>query len=270
MLFRSGQDITLHNGFGKEHLALPALDVHLFGDADAAVEELLAALGTVPPMPMPAAKPIPPEPGEHLNLRHVAQALAAATGEQPVTFATLGRGWPIDIWPHRHPLDYLGKDGGGGLGSGPGLTLGAALALRDSGRLTVGMLGDGDTLMGINALWSAAHSNIPVLVIVANNRSYYNDELHQEGVALKRGRDPANRWIGQSIDRPAPDIARLAEGQGWMGIGPVTKVAELGDVMKRAIECVRAGKPCLVDVHIDARHGRNLRESMQVRGTESL
>ena len=125
-------------------------------------------------------------------------------------------------------------------------------------------------LMGINALWSAARSNIPVLVIVANNRSYYNDELHQEGVALKRGRDPANRWIGQSIDRPAPDIARLAEGQGWMGIGPVTKVSELGDVMKRAIECVRAGKPCLVDVHIDARHGRNLRESMQVRGTESL
>ena len=48
-VIHAGQDINLHNGFGKEHLALPALDVHLFGDADAAVEELLAALGTVPP-----------------------------------------------------------------------------------------------------------------------------------------------------------------------------------------------------------------------------
>ena len=210
------------------------------------------------------------EASDNLNIRHIAQTLAEAVGEQPVTFASLARGWPIDMWPQRHHLDYLGKDGGGGIGSCPGLTIGAALALKGSGRITVGILGDGDCLMGINAFWTAARYEIPLLAIVANNRSYYNDELHQEGVALKRGRDPANRWIGQSIDRPAPDIAKLAEGQGWMGIGPVTKVSELGDVMKRAIECVRAGKPCLVDVHIDARHGRNLRESMQVRGTESL
>lgn len=43
------------------------------------------------------------------------------------------------------------------------------------------------------ALWTAARYRIPVLLIVANNRSYYNDELHQEGVARHRGRNTANR-----------------------------------------------------------------------------
>ena len=47
-----------------------------------------------------------------------------------------------------HPLDYLGQDGGAGIGSGPGMAVGAALALEGSGRLPVAVLGDGDFLMG--------------------------------------------------------------------------------------------------------------------------
>lgn len=196
-----------------------------------------------------------------LNLRDVAQALAKAVGETPVTFACLARAWPGDLWPHRHPLDYLGKDGGGGVGSGPGLTIGAALALKDSDRLTVGVLGDGDTLMSINALWTACRYNIPALFVIANNRSYFNDELHQEGMARQRDRNPANRWIGQQVDDPAPDIATLAEGQGVKAIGPITRKEELADALQRAVDCVMQGKPCVVDVHIDPEHGRSGRES---------
>jgi thiamine pyrophosphate-dependent acetolactate synthase large subunit-like protein len=151
------------------------------------------------------------------------------------------------------------------VGSGPGITIGAALALKGSGRLTIGVLGDGDCLMSMNALWTAARYAIPVLFIVANNRSYYNDELHQEGVALHRGRNPANRRIGQSIDDPAPDIAKLAEAQGLTGIGPVRSANELGEAMRRGVECVRGGGACLIDVHIDPGHGRHLRESMAER-----
>jgi len=213
------------------------------------------------------AKPEPQEKetGDGLNLRNVATELREAVGDQAVTFASLARAWPIDLWPHRGPLDYLGKDGGGGVGSGPGIAIGAALALKDSGRLTVGVLGDGDCLMSMNALWTAARYSIPVLFIVANNRSYYNDELHQEGVARHRGRSPANRWIGQSLDHPAPDIAKLAEAQGLAGIGPLTRVEELTEAMRRGVECVRGGRPCLIDVHIDPGHGRHLRESMAER-----
>jgi thiamine pyrophosphate-dependent acetolactate synthase large subunit-like protein len=263
-VIHAGDDLYLHNGWGKEHMELPPTDVHLLGDPDAAVEALLAMLPETSKTYAPVTSSQTENPGG-LNLRAVALSLKEAVGEQPVTFAALARAWPVELWPHRHPLDYLGKDGGGGVGSGPGLTIGAALALKDSGRLTVGVLGDGDTLMSMNALWTAARYRIPVLFVVANNRSYYNDELHQEGVARHRGRSPANRWIGQSIDHPAPDIAKLAEAQGVMGIGPLKRAEELKDALRRAVECVRSGRPCLVDVHIDPGHGRHLRESMADR-----
>ncbi len=268
-VIHAGQDLHLHNGWGKEHLGLPPIDVHLLGDPDSCVADLLAALAEGasrrPNPSKPARAHDKNEAGSALNLRHVARALAAATGEMPVTFASLARAWPIDLWPHRHPLDYLGKDGGGGVGSGPGITIGAALALRASGRLTVGVLGDGDALMSVNALWTAAHYGIPALFVVANNRSYMNDELHQESVARQRGRNPANRWIGQRIDDPAPDLAKLAEAQGVLGIGPVGRIDDLPDAMRRAVQCVRQGKPCLVDVHIDPGHGREVGESMADR-----
>jgi thiamine pyrophosphate-dependent acetolactate synthase large subunit-like protein len=266
-VIHAGDDLYLHNGWGKEHMELPAIDVHLLGDPDAAAAELLDLL----PDKGKRAAPSRSETSEKsqaagpLNLRSVALALRAAVADQPVTFAALARAWPIELWPHRHPLDFLGKDGGGGVGSGPGITLGAALALKDSGRLTVGVLGDGDCLMSMNALWTAARYRIPVLFLVANNRSYYNDELHQEGVARHRGRSPANRWIGQSIDHPAPDIAKLAQAQGWTGIGPLKRGEDLQEAMRRAVECVRGGAPCLVDVHTDPGHGRHLRESMAER-----
>ena len=266
-VIHAGDDLYLHNGWGKEHMELPAIDVHLLGDPDAAADELLDLLPDKGKRVAPSASKTgeTAETHEQLNLRSVALALRAAVGDQPVTFAALARAWPVELWPHRHPLDYLGKDGGGGVGSGPGITIGAALALKDSGRLTVGVLGDGDCLMSMNALWTAARYRIPVLFLVANNRSYYNDELHQEGVARHRGRSPANRWIGQSIDHPAPDIAKLAEAQGLAGIGPIKRPEDLREALRRGVECVRGGAPCLLDVHIDPGHGRHLRESMAER-----
>jgi thiamine pyrophosphate-dependent acetolactate synthase large subunit-like protein len=266
-VIHAGDDLYLHSGWGKEHMELPPLDVHLLGDADAAAAELLELLAPGETGSYPAkVEPVEaPRSSDRLNLRNVALALRAAVGDQPVTFAALARAWPVELWPHRHPLDYLGKDGGGGVGSGPGITIGAALALKDSGRLAAGVLGDGDCLMSMNALWTAARYRIPALFIVANNRSYFNDELHQEGVARQRGRSPANRWIGQSIDSPAPDIAKLAQAQGVTGIGPLKGREELQEAMRSAVQCVRGGAPCLVDVHIDPGHGRHLRESMAER-----
>ena len=51
----------------------------------------------------------------------------------------------------------MGKDGGGGIGSGPGISVGVALALHDMGKLAISVLGDGDFLMGGNAIWTAVH-----------------------------------------------------------------------------------------------------------------
>jgi thiamine pyrophosphate-dependent acetolactate synthase large subunit-like protein len=131
------------------------------------------------------------------------------------------------------------------------MTVGAALALRDSGRLPVAVLGDGDYLMGVQALWTAAHLEIPLLIVVANNRTYFNDEVHQERIARHRGRDPERKWVGQRIDDPAPDLAGLARAQGLHGIGPVTDRTDLGKSLAEAAAEVRAGRPVVVDVVVE-------------------
>ncbi|MBD3677928.1 MAG: thiamine pyrophosphate-binding protein [Rhodobacteraceae bacterium] len=267
-IIHASLDSHLHSGWNQEHFGLPPIDVEMLCDADAACLAILNALpegaaktAEIPPVPAPKEGS-----GEALTNRDVARALKAAVGDTPVTFAGLARSWPVDLWPHRHPLDYLGKDGGGGIGSGPGLTIGAALALRDSGRIVVGSLGDGDTLMSVNALWTAAKYQIPALFLIANNRSYFNDELHQENVAIRRGRNPANAWVGQRLDNPAPDIAALARAQGVGGIGPVSTEEELAAALAEAVAEVRAGRPFLVDVHIDPRQGRETAVKRNTRG----
>ncbi len=53
---------------------------------------------------------------------------------------------------------------------------------------------------------------IPLLILINNNRSYFNDELHQETVAQTRGREPKNRWIGQRLADPEPSIAKTCRG----------------------------------------------------------
>jgi thiamine pyrophosphate-dependent acetolactate synthase large subunit-like protein len=154
-----------------------------------------------------------------------------------------------------HPLDYLGYDGGGGIGSGPGMVTGAALALRGTGRLPLAVLGDGDFVMGSSAIWTAVHYEVPLLIIVANNSSFFNDEMHQDRVARARSRPVENRWIGQRIADPPIDIAGLARAQGAVGTGPVTNAADLDSTLAHAIHQVEHGQVVVVDVHVFAGYG---------------
>lgn len=130
------------------------------------------------------------------------------------------------------------------------MIIGAALALRNSSRLAVAVLGDGDYAMGANAFWTAAHYRLPLLVIVANNRSFFNDEIHQHQVAVARGRPTGNRWIGQHVKDPDIDVAGLATAQGLVAHGPVQTRAELDQIVKLAVEQALEGAAVVVDVHI--------------------
>ena len=167
----------------------------------------------------------------------------------------------------RHPLDYLGSDGGGGIGAGPGLTVGAALALKGSNRLVVGVCGDGDYMMGATAVWTAAHYKIPMLIVVCNNRSFFNDELHQERVARIRNRPVENRWIGQRISEPDIDCSAVAKAQGAVGFEPVTKQADLLPTFEKAIKAVEAGQVAVVDVRVEPGYAAITTAAM-LRGTE--
>ena len=158
--------------------------------------------------------------------------------------------WNAALWPFRHPLDYIGSDGGAGIGGGPGISVGGALALRGSGRLPVSVCGDGDFLMGATALWTAVHYHIPLLLVVANNRSFFNDELHQERVARDPKSAGGNRWIGQRIGDPEIDLAQLARAQGAVGFGPITEDADLAATFRAAIAAVEGGAVAVVDVRV--------------------
>ena len=254
-------DQYVHNGWSMDYQGLPPADVYLLAEPDAAVTPLLAAVKelrrSTPPLPAPRPRRSPPpltvlDAAPVIEVPFIATALKAALSEAPVSMLRLPLSWGEQLWDFRHPLDYLGADGGGGIGSGPGMAVGAALALRDTGsdRLPVAVLGDGDFLMGLTALWTAVRNSIPLLVVVANNRSFFNDELHQERVARDRGRPVENRWIGQSIRDPDIDLATLARGQGCVGIGPVEDPKQLAASLKDAVAAVRAGKVCVVDVRV--------------------
>jgi thiamine pyrophosphate-dependent acetolactate synthase large subunit-like protein len=181
--------------------------------------------------------------------------LSGLAGHDP-SYIRLAIGWPGECCRFEGPFDYIGYDGGGGIGSGPGMAVGAAMALRGSGRLPVAILGDGDYLMGLTALWTGVHHKVPLLVIVANNQSFFNDELHQERVARQRDRPVENRSIGLRMSDPPLDLAVLAQGQGAMGLGPVKTPADLKTTLAAAVDKVRAGATCVVDVHVAPEYAR--------------
>jgi thiamine pyrophosphate-dependent acetolactate synthase large subunit-like protein len=185
-----------------------------------------------------------------IGIRAFGRRLQQATVQEEACLIRLPLGWAGDTCRFRHPLDYLGSDGGGGIGAGPGMAVGAALALQGSGRLPVAVLGDGDFMMGVSAVWTAARYRIPLLILVANNRSFFNDEIHQEKVARERARPVENKWIGQHIGDPDIDIAAIARAQGALGWGPVASVRGLNTALPEAIAQVKAGHTCVVDVRV--------------------
>jgi len=245
-------DHHLHNGWSMDYQGLPPVDVFLSCTPDAAVPALIEAIGPGKPRPVTtrAGEPFKPA-GEKLTVDHLASALRRAVGDRPCSLTHISLSWNGASWPFRHPLDYLGSDGGGGVGGGPGISVGAALALKGSGRLPVAVCGDGDFLMGVTALWTAAHYKIPLLVVVANNRSFFNDELHQERVARMRNRPVENRWVGQRISEPDIDLASMARAQGAIGFGPITAIGDLAAAFDKAIAAVESGAVAVVDVRVE-------------------
>lgn len=247
-------DHQLHNGWSMDHQGLPPADIFMACEPEEAVDALLAALADrqAPPLPSaPTLAALPsPEPQDELAVATVAAVLRQHVSAQEVCLLRLPLSWGGEMWDFEGPMDFLGYDGGAGIGSGPGMVVGGALALKGGPRLPVAVIGDGDYLMGVTAFWTAAHARLPLLVIVVNNRSYFNDELHQERVARERGRPVENRWIGQRIDDPAPDLARMAQAQGLVGLGPVRSAGELQQALAQALPLVRGGQAVVIDAHV--------------------
>ena len=177
-----------------------------------------------------------------------AEIWEAIKGEDWLLANGTAKGWARRLWDWR-PERTFGGSGGAGLGYGLPAALGVALAHRASGKVCVNLQADGDLLYVVSALYTAAHHRLPLLTVMFNNRTYGNDEAHQEVVAKARARPVENKVVGIRIDDPAPDFARIAQGFGIWAEGPIDSADAVGPTLRRALHVVKSeGRPALVDV----------------------
>jgi thiamine pyrophosphate-dependent acetolactate synthase large subunit-like protein len=257
-----------HRGFLEHEAFAPGVE-RITAEVACFLTELAAAVAAAGPDSGRVASRRSRLEAAHREQRESARAQAqAAASAQPIApaylAASLGRaleghdwqlangvlgGWPRKLWAMRDEDSYLGRSGGEGLGYGLPASLGAAIAQRDSGRLVVDIQPDGDLMYTPEALWTAAHHKLPLLIVMHNNRTYGKDELHQAEVArTRRGQDePPPRGI--RLESPDIDFAGLARAQGVEAVGPVEDPATLDAVLAEAAATVaNERRPVLVDV----------------------
>jgi acetolactate synthase I/II/III large subunit len=166
---------------------------------------------------------------------------------------SIGLSWPHRLWNFDKAHRWNGVSGGGGVGYTLPASLGAALANKGTGRLTVAIGGDGDFMFVPSTLWTAAHHRIPLLYIVHNNRAYHQEYMYLQAMAARHNRGITQADIGTTLKDPFVDYATIAKGFGVHGEGPIDDPSQLGPALKRAIDVVKSGQPALLDVVMDQR-----------------
>jgi acetolactate synthase-1/2/3 large subunit len=156
--------------------------------------------------------------------------------------------WPTRLWNFSKHYHYIGAQGAAGIGYGAPAAVGAALANKRHGRLTINIQPDGDLNYAPGVLWTATHHQIPLLTIMHNNRAYHQERMYVQmmGNRLDRGIDRSD--IGTALKDPNIDYAMMAKTYGMYGEGPISDPKDLAPAIRRGIERVKRGEPALLDV----------------------
>jgi acetolactate synthase I/II/III large subunit len=157
-------------------------------------------------------------------------------------------GWPGRLWNIDKPYHYIGGQGAGAMGYGAPAAVGAALANRKHGRLSINIQTDGDLNYAPGVLWTACHHQIPLLTVMHNNRAYHQEVMFIQQMASRRNRGGDRAHIGTTIKDPNIDYAKMAQAYGMYGEGPISNPKDLAPAIKRALERVKKGEPALLDV----------------------
>ena len=155
--------------------------------------------------------------------------------------------WPLRLWNFDKHYQYIGSSGGFGVGYGAPASMGAALANKKHGRLTVTIQNDGDLMYAPGVLWTSAHHHIPLLSVMHNNRAYHQELMHVQRMADRHSRGVDRASIGTTLTDPNINFAMVAKGMGVYSEGPITDPKDLGPAIKRAMEVVKRGEPALVE-----------------------
>jgi len=156
--------------------------------------------------------------------------------------------WPNRIWNMEKHYQYIGGQGAGGMGYGAPASVGAALANRKYGRLSINIQTDGDFNYSPGVFWTAAHHRIPLLSIMHNNRGYHQEVMFVEQMASAHNRGAERAGIGTKLWDPDINYASIAKGYGLYAEGPITDPKDLAPALKRGVERVKKGEPVLIDV----------------------
>jgi acetolactate synthase I/II/III large subunit len=156
--------------------------------------------------------------------------------------------WPLRLWDFNKHYHYIGAEGGYGVGYGAPASVGAALANKKHGRITVSIQNDGDLMFAPGVLWTAAHHRIPMLILMHNNRAYHQELMQVQIMAGRHNRGITHAKIGSVLEDPTIDYSKLAQSMGMHGEGPISDPKDLAPAIRRALEVVKSGNPALVDV----------------------
>jgi acetolactate synthase-1/2/3 large subunit len=179
-------------------------------------------------VPMSAAALSPPEEGP-LTPARIALALSNQLPERAIVSVEGGTcGYPFyAVSAAARPHTTL-TNTGGAIGQGLPVAMGAAIACPD--RKVVALLSDGSTQYTIQTLWSLAHEDLDVVVLIAANHQYaiLRNELRRGGAAL--GSRAAEIT---SLDKPRIDWVTLAQSYGVAG-GRAHTSSELTALLQQA------------------------------------
>ena len=141
------------------------------------------------------------------------------------------------------PFTYFGGRGGG-IGQGIAGVTGAAAAFPD--QPIVCLSGDGSAMYAIQALWTAAHHDLPILFVIWANREY---RVLKHNLDIYRQRYDAasnNPYPHMDLDGPVIDFVTVARGHGVDG-QLIEDPQEIGAAVQAAIA---SGKPTLLEIVI--------------------
>lgn len=156
--------------------------------------------------------------------------------------------WPQRLWDLDKRYQYIGEQGAAGIGYGAPASVGAALANKKHGRLSINFQCDGDLNFSPGVLWTAVHHQIPLLTVMHNNRAYHAEVMFVQRSAARHRRGEDRAHIGTTIRDPNISYTAMAQAYGMYAEGPIEKPTDLAPAISRALERVRAGEPALIDI----------------------
>jgi acetolactate synthase-1/2/3 large subunit len=156
--------------------------------------------------------------------------------------------WPQRLWDMEKYYHFIGGHGAYGIGYGAPAAVGAALANKKHGRISVNIQCDGDLNYAPGVLWTAAHHKIPLLSVMHNNRAYHQEHMFLQDMAARATRGIENTHIGVTLEDPHINYATMAKAYGMYSSGPIDNPNDLGPALRAAIDVVKKGEPALIDL----------------------